>query len=441
MAYVGIIHFVLAMVAGMTLQAPAAAGTGGEKSLTAPATDADIAALVSDLSDPSYEKRTYATRRLCAIGMPATEKLRAAAAGDDAETALRAKAVLSLLDNLMFSGVEVRLSFSKSKIAWDQPVDLNLTLTNRAKYPARVPFEIDPAKRTAAGDDAQQVGSMLDVADLVHVRGADGREIDLAVDDISADSQVVAAVQRRLNEGPVSTLDPGQQVKITVAAFNRGWARYLLLDTGVYTITMDYTPEWEDDALATQRVGRVVSNPATITISTGAPATVSRSGAEASLAIERDGAFIAARLTNRTDQAMLVNKNFGRLPPFADGHWVYELDGTRQEVPVIAKSAASWHDFKAALLVEVGPGQSVELARIDLNELRRALSDAGAELDGRRWTVHFSYVNLCGRQWQVRQGSALLGNSKAPAIFQVPLPRRILSTGYTSNRLTAPTID
>ena len=441
MAYLGIAHLVLGLAAGTMGQAPTSADTGGDRSLTAPATDADIAALVSDLSDPSYEKRTHATRRLCAIGMPATEKLRAAAAGDNAETALRAKAVLSVLDNLMFSGVEVRLSFSKSKIAWDQPVDLNLSLTNRAKYAARVPFEIDPAKRTVAADDAQQVGSMLDVADLVRVRGLDGREVDLTVDDISADSQVVAAVQRRLNEGPVSTLDPGQQAKITVVAFNRGWARYPLLDAGVYTVVMDYTPEWEDDVLAAHRVGRVVSNPATITISTGAPATVSRSGAEASLTIERDGAFIAARLTNRTDQTMLVNKNFGRSPPFADGHWVYELEGTRREVPVIAKSAASWHDFKAALLVEVGPGQSTELARIHLNELRHALSDAGAKFDDRRWTVHFSYVNLCSRQWQVRQGSALLGNSKAPAIFQVPLPRRILSTGHTSNRLTAPTMD
>lgn len=441
MAYVGIIHFVLAAVAGTMLQAPAAADTGDEKSLTAPATDTDIAALVSDLSDPSYERRTYATRRLCAIGMPATEKLRAAAAGGDAETALRAKAVLSLLNNLMFSGVRVRLSFSKSKIAWDQSVDLNVTLTNRAKHPARVPFEIDPAKRTAADDDAQQVGSMLDIADVVRVRGPDGREVDLTVDDISADSQVVAAVQSRLNGGPVSTLDPGQQVTITVTAFNRGWARYPLLDTGVYTVVMDYTPEWEDDVLAAQRVGRVASNAAAITISRGAPATVSRSGAEASLAIERDEAFIATRLTNRTDQAMLVNKNFGRSPPFADGHWVYELDGTRQEVPLIAKSAVSWHDFKAALLVEVGPGQSIELARIHLNELRQALGNAGAALEGRRWTVHFSYVNLCSRQWQVRQGSALLGNSKAPAIFQVPLPRHILSTAHTSNRLTAPTMD
>ncbi len=441
MAYVGMTHFVLAVVAGTTVQASAVAETGGEKSLTAPAGDAEIAALVRDLSDPSYEKRTYATRRLCAIGMPATAKLRAAAAGDDAETALRAKAVLSVLDDLMFSGVEVRLSFSKSKIAWEQLVDLNLTLINRAEYPARVPFEIDPAKRTAAADNAQQVGSMLDIADLMHVRGPDGRGVDLAVDDISADPQVVAAVQRRLNEGPVSTLDPGQQVTITVSRFNRGWARYPLLDTGMYTAVMDYTPEWEDDVLAAQRVGRVVSNPATITISTGAPATVSRGGTEASLAIERDGAFIAARLTNRTDQTMLANKNFGRLPPFADGRWVYELDGTRHEVPVIAESAASWHDFKAALLVEVRPGQSAELARIHLNELRHALSDADARLDSRRWTVHFRYVNLCNRQWQVRQGSALLGNSQAPAIFQVPLPRRILSTGHTSNRLMAPTMD
>jgi len=176
-------------------------------------------------------------------------------------------------------------------------------------------------------------------------------------------------------------------------------------------------------------------------VTTGAPAAVSREGAEASLTVHRDGLFIVAQLTNRTDQTVLVNKNFGRSPPFAEGRWVYLRDGTRHEVPVIHKRAASWHDFDAALLVEAKPGQSIELARIHLAELRRTLVDAGAKLGDDRWTVHFSYANLCDRQWQIRQDSALLGNPKAPAIFQHSLPRRILSTRHTSNRLTAPNTD
>jgi hypothetical protein len=105
---------------------------------------------------------------------------------------------------------------------------------------------------------------------------------------------------------------------------------------------------------------------------------------------------------------------------------------------LVSDAGASWHDFDPALLAEVKAGKSIELARISIGELRGALTDAGATIDGTRWTVHFSYMNLCNRQWQVRQGSALLGNPKAPAIFQGPLPRRILSTKHISNRLAAP---
>ncbi|MEK7755841.1 MAG: hypothetical protein AAB385_01365, partial [Planctomycetota bacterium] len=327
-------------------------------------------------------------------------------------------------------------------IDWLEPVDLNITMTNRLPYPARVPFDVDPGVRGDA-DDARQVADMLDLAEWLKVRAPDGRELDLRVDDIGGEPAVFAVVQSRLAGGPGGVLAPGEQITVTARAFNRGWARFPLLDRGEYTVMLDYVPDWTDEVLAAARVGRVLSTPATVTIRDGAPPTISRAGIQTDLIVEPafGGAFLIARLVNRTDQPVLINTNFGGAAPFADGRWVYELDQTRRDIPILPKPGASWHDFKPELLVEVGPGESVELARTSVRDLRKSLINAGADLSGDRWSVHFTYANLCDRQWQTRQGSALLGNENAPVFFQQPLPRRTLSARQGSNRLPASSLD
>lgn len=404
--------------------------------LLGPTNREEMASLVRTLGDPAYEARLFATHRLCAIGMEAREVLQAAAESADVEAALRAKQLLAVFDRLWFSGADVSLSFSKPIIDWLEPVDLNITMTNRLPYPARVPFDVDPGVRGDAAD-ARQVADMLDVAEWLKVRAPDGRELELRVDDIGGESAVFAVVQSRLAGGPGGVLAPGEQVTVTARDFNRGWARFPLLDRGEYAAMLDYVPDWTDVVLATARAGRVVSTPATVTIRDGAPPTISRAGIQTDLIVERDAHSIVARLVNRTDQPVLINTNFGGAVPFADGRWVYELDQTRCDIPLLPKPGASWHDFKPELLVEVGPGESVELARISLAELRKLLTAVGADVTSDRWFVHFTYANLCDRQWQTRQGSALLGNEKAPVFFQHPLPRRTLSIRQSSNRLAA----
>ncbi len=428
-------RFCIVFAGSGLLGSVALAQTGGEISLTAPTTHEEIAALVDSLSHPSYEKRTFATRRLCAIGTPARKKLQSAADGDDMETVLRARAILAVLDRLMFAGVEVKLGFARSKVVWDEPADLLVTMINRSEYPARVPFELDTATRQRLSDDARQVGDMLDLADLVHVQSAGALELELTVDDITDDPEVVAAVQDRLNGGPTGILVPGQQVTVTAQAFNRGWARYRLLDKGTYTVRLDYTPGWNDEVLITERVGRVVSNEATITVTRSAPDSVSRAGLQASLTLERRDKDLVALLSNHSDQAQLINEGFGPSPPFAEGRWVWEVDGAREEVRQGAKPTASWHDFDPALLVDLPAGDSLELARIDLGDLRRKLEGVGADLSDARGSLHFGYANACNRQWQVQQGPALVGNPNAPPLFRSILPRRILSTRLTSQRL------
>ncbi len=414
----------------------ASAAAADKPPLLGPANPDEMAALVHALGDPGYEARMFATRRLCAIGMEAWDLLQATAQSSDAEAALRAKQLLAMFDRLWFSGIDVSLSFSKSVISWLEPVDLNITMTNRLRYQARVPFDVDPAARGDM-DDARQVADMLDLADWLKVRGPDGKEIELRVDDIAGEPAVFAVVQSRLAGGPGGAIPPGVQVTVTARAFNRGWARYPLLEGGEYTIVLDYVPDWSDEVLATARAGRVVSPPTTLTVRDPAPPAVSRAGVQAELTVEREANHVTARLVNRTDQPLLINTNFGSAPPFAEGRWVYEKGQSPRDLPDQAKPGVSWHDFRPELLVEVGPGESVELARLAVADLRKMLADAGADPGSDRWNIHFAYANLGDRQWQTRQGAALLGNETAPPFFRQLLPKRILSARHTSNRLFA----
>ncbi|UCE60430.1 MAG: hypothetical protein JSU63_01520 [Phycisphaerales bacterium] len=402
------------------------------------ATDDEIAALIRDLGDPSYTRRTAATRRLCAIGMRASEMLRVAAADkEDTEAALRAEHLLAVLEQLWFSGVEVELAFSKAEVAWDEAVDLRLTFINRSKYAGRIPFESFTAGLPPKIEDVRQVSVMLDAGDFLRVRSANGKEIDMRVDDIAADPVVAQAVQRRLEGRPSTILEPGQRLSITARSFNRGWARYPLLERGDYSVTLVYDPHWDDEMLARQQVGRAVSKAALLRVTRSAPATVSRSGAEASLVVNRDGNWLVALLTNRQDQPMLVNKNFGGGVPFAIAKWVYTFGDSTGEVPVLPQQWTSWEEFDAALLVEVPPGEAVELARARLGDLLEALRAKGLDVDGQGWTIHFDYSNYCDFRWQERQGPGLLGNSNVPEVLRKPLSRRILSARHVSNRMKA----
>jgi len=429
---------VMLIAAWMSPRPPA--GTD-DRSILGPATPEEVARLVQELGDPDYETRVFATRRLCAIGPPASEKLLAAVDGPDTEAALRARKLLTTLDRVLLRDVDVSLSFTRTEIAWAEPVDLLLTLTNRSAYAARIPFEIRRADRSADDSDARQVAAMLDVSEWLRVRNAEGREIELRVDDIAADAEVLAAVQDRLNGGPVETLAPGERVQVLARALNRGWARYPLLDRGEYTVAFEYLPPWEDDALATARVGRVASDPVTITVNGGAPPGVSRSGLEAEIELTTAGRDLVVRLANRSDQLLHINTNLGGAPPFAEGRWVYERDGMRRELPAGNRGAASFRDFQEARLVALDPGGSLEIERAAIADLRQALAAAGADLSGQHWTVVYSYTNRCDRRWQERQAAMLTNAATVPEVLRRPLPRRMLSGRLNSNELTAPAAD
>ncbi len=403
--------------------------------LTSSTTPQEIEQLVSELGAASYENRMYATRRLLAIGLPARRRLVAAARSDSPEVVLRAKRLLSAFDTLLFHGVEVELEFSKPQIRWNESVDLKVTLINRSEFPARVPIETDTGQRAGLVGDSRQVADMLDVGEWLRVVGPSDRPVGLRVDDINLDPNIAAVVQVRLAEGPLCTLAAGERTTIVVRDFNRGWARMPLLDAGRYVVQFDYAPQWDDDVLNEAQVGRVRSNEAVVTVAEAAPDTVSRRGIDAGITIESKGDTLIATLVNRTDQPMRVNLNFGTSPPFAVGRWVWDHDGNMREASSIKRGGLLWRDFKADGLVEVAPGDSIELTRITLGQLLERLAANGAAIDQQGWEFYFTYSNLCDRSWQRREGDLLIGNESAPAFFRKPLPRRILTGWHTSNRL------
>ena len=267
------------------------------------------------------------------------------------------------------------------------------------------------------------------------VKNAQGRAIELRVDEISDDPAVLRVIQERLTGGPISELAPGERAIVIVGSFNRGWARYPLLDEGTYTVTLGYVPEWTDPVLAENKVGEVRSNTLSLHVVKGAPESVSRSGAQPSVSIRREQDELIASLTNHADRAIVVNTNYGLAAPFAEIQWVYERDGRRTAINAAPVLGRNWSDFVPRRFVEVAPGSTFELARIEAAELTRRIHQAGESVG--EGTVAVSYFNLCDRQWQFREQANLDKDESVPEVFRKPLPRELLAARLTSQSLRA----
>lgn len=414
---------------------PGVSTATAQVALTAEASETEIAALALQLSDPAYEKRIGATRRLCAIGQPALEMLRRISQEDDMEAALRARTVIQALERVWFAGVEVRLESDRTALAWDESVDLRIVMENKSRFPARIPFETGTGQSDGDASDARQVAAMIDASDWLVVKTAQDRDVELRVDEISDDPAVVRVIQERIKGGPSSVIAPGERATVTVAAFNRGWARYPLLEEGAYTVTLRYVPEWVDPVLAEGRVGEVRSNSLTLQVTRGAPVTVSRSGAQAEVSLRRDEGELIAVLTNRTDRAILVNTNYGVSAPFAEVEWIHHRDGQRTAISAATVVGRTWSEFDPDRFIPLAAGDTVELARVTLADLSRGLNQAGPSAVAGEGTVSFSYFNLCDRQWQLRQQSNLDQDKAVPGVFRKPLPRELLAARLNSQSL------
>lgn len=395
--------------------------------------DARIEALIRELGDPSYEVRTRATRELCRIGHRAAPALKRAAAGDEFEAALRATNLLEVIDSVYFGGCSVRLSANPQRLAWDQPLELIVTIHNEGDYPAQIPVELPARRRREVSADARQVGDMIDLADYLRVVSPDGRQVDLKVDDILVDPQVAGAVEWRVEGGPLSELPPDREMVLRLSDFNRGWARYPLLARGIHKIVFTYEPQWDDEEFRRAGVGRVQSNALEVEVIESGPPIVRRRLRPAVFTIERAGDELVARLTNSDDLPIWVNTNWGsNQPPFAHLVWMVSVETSPQEERIEPEGRApSVEAFSRQRLVEIAPGASLELGRVAIARLLETATVRALPAGG-SYGVRAVLVNQCDLSWQRRQEPALLGNPRAPQELQTPLPRRMIAGRFAS---------
>jgi len=404
---------------------------GGMTTRDEPAIEIDR--LIQGLSHPSFDVRSRATLQLCNYPLEARIPLQRAARSDDAERALRARAVLSLLDQMAFSGVDIKLSFSKDIIAWDQSVDLVLTLHNRSNYPATIPFQLSKENRATLDSHARQVGDMLDLSEWLILRGEDGRAVEFHLDDVMDEKVIARTIQERIDLDPKSTLGAGETVSLNIESFNRGWARYALLKQGRYTATIEYLPPWQDEQFIRASVGAVKSNTATISVARSAPPRVSPFGSPATLGLNLGEKTLTAVLTNRSDLPWMVNTNFGAYtPPSAQGTWVLTVGDQSISIPAVPQSAQDPRPVEPEKLVKVPPAGTIDLFSIDVQRLRDHLK-AAAGSDTAVWSVRATYQNI--RERRPRRPAHPAANNENPPRQVKPAEsprRRVLFTHLVS---------
>jgi hypothetical protein len=398
--------------------------------------DARIAVLIRRLGDPSYEVRTRATRELCKIGHRAGAALKKAAAGDEFEIALRAASLLEVIDSVYFGGCRVELSAEPRRIAWDQTLEVVVTIRNESDYPAQIPLELSELRRRLVSADAQQVGDMVDLADYLRVVSPDGRQVDLKVDDILTDLQVADAIEWRAESGPVGELPPGRTLEFSLGEFNRGWARYPLLARGMYKIVFEYDPQWDDEEFRRAGVGRVRSKPLEIEVTEASPPMVRPRAPAALVAVERNGEALVARLTNCDDLPVWVNLNWGSVePPFSQLVWRVATEASPEGVRVgQAAAPPPLKAFDRERLTNLPPGATAELGAVSIASLLKVPLVQGLPA-GQSFRVRVELVNQCDLVWQRQQEPSMLDNPRVPAALQSPLPRRMLTGRFDSQPL------
>ncbi|MCP4593511.1 MAG: hypothetical protein GY842_22465, partial [bacterium] len=207
-----------------------------------------------------------------------------------------------------------------------------------------------------------------------------------------------------------------------MTAFNRGRARYPLLRAGTYRITVVYTPKWDDAEFTQTGVGARRSNTLELEVTNSPPAGIIGPNASPLITLNNVRGHVVAQLTNRRDLPVRINTNFSTgKPPFSALRWMVYFDKDWRDCPT---SPAPDLPFSRDRLVEVRPGERLELGRVQLTELRRvAKLDASDTL-----FVRVLYTNLLDRRWQ-RQ-------AKHPsAELSAPLPEHLLLTTLHSEPL------
>ncbi len=359
-------------------------------------TDNDIQILLDDLSDPSYEVRQAAVKKLYAAGPAVLDALAKVTKSDDFEAALRARNLIKRIQKLFFVGAKIELSASHKQIRWDEPASLRIRIINPSDFPIHLPFLVKNRGSIDIDPLAVQMGNLLDAADFLSVVGPDSKAADPVVDDLRGEPSLEAALDTRVYAEPASLLAPHSEFILNVPDFNRGFARYRRLRKGTYRLQFAYVPEWDDHKMREDGIGMVVSNALTLTVTQPAPDLILDARREIRVGLECVGREFVVRLTNTHDRPMGVNLNLGNrgLADYAHLEWQWQtLAGVvRAEQPVIDPPP-----LDTEKLVKLKPGQSIELFRADLNRLKTLPGFEHMGQDGEKTTLEVRYSNILDR--------------------------------------------
>jgi hypothetical protein len=381
----------LLLCGAVLLGLAAAPPARGQTTESRPAREDHIETLIAKLGDASYGVRADAMRDLIAIGPDTLPMLRKAAQADDMEIALRAEEVIRAFERIMFAGTTVDLRAEPNAVRWDQPFTLEARITNHSSEPCRIPFALAEHTPWTVSAEAEQVGAMLDLADYLIVKGPDGHIIRLSTEPIDEDPAVEMAVRWRVEAEPVESLDGGRTLTFKADDFNRGWARYRMLDAGEYTVQFVCEPQWDDVELAKGQVGRVASEVIRIRVTQAAPEAIRKAERPLAGEVKLKDDKLVAYITNTWDRPLYVNTNRGS-DPRRDAMLTWYLrteSGQMFEYEPSPEKEA----FSLAKIVRLEPGERVAVAQITRAEAAAAIGEEGTlAVDGPHGFVYANFL-------------------------------------------------
>jgi len=356
---------------------------------------------VDSLSDPSYEVRQAAVEKLYAAGPVVLDALSKVTQSGDFEAASRARSLINRIQKLFFVGAKIELSASHKQIRWDESVSLRIKIINPSDFPIHLPFLVKNRGSIDTDPLAVQMGNLLDAADFLSVVGPDGKAADPVVDDLRGEPSLEAALDTRVYAEPASLLAPHSEFILNLPDFNRGFARYRMLRKGIYRLQFTYVPEWDDQKMREDGIGKVVSNALTLTVTQPAPNLILNARREISVGLERVGQEFVVRLTNTHDRPMGVNLNLGSrgLANHAHLEWQWR---TPAGVVRAAQPFLNPPRLDTEKLVKLKSGQTIELFRTDLNRLKALPGFEQFGQDKEKPTLAVRYSNTLDRALLLR---------------------------------------
>lgn len=404
------------------------------------------AELIEQLKAESFSDRLDATVRLYDRATECREALQEAMQSSSFEVSARAHQILVEMEGLPFLGAQIRLSISPQRLAWDQPAEIVVEITNPTSIPMRLPLTPPSSTVTSNPGSASEIESQvenallaLDLADYLVIEDPSGEVVNAVVDDVSDEPLLKKALDLRLQVAPQMMLPPGRTLTLKLGDFNRGWVRFPLLIKGRYALSFEYQPSWADGEgplyrlLAERGACSARSAAVALEVTSSAPDGVQAQGPRARLELVDRGATMDAEVTATCDVPVWVNASLGDLPHEAHLTWIVEQDDLHAAFAYREPAPANGASPSAPRLALLQPGERLTLLQVDKAQLwDSALRQL--PLEDRPARVRLRYSNLLSRGWRdlhAREQARLGAPLEDP--LAGPLPYRIVTERLESD--------